>query len=318
MGERKAVPLAPPATSEQNRTVPDHICIGLIPDLGLRVVFARVGETARSSRALHGLAPTSAYLFAQALAAAALFGAAQRAGRANLQVVCDGPLRGLVVDAEPTGSLRGYVRGRGVHFAGDPARAARAALGGTGYLAVRLDPGDGTHERSMLELRALSLPEDLRRWFATSQLVAAAADVAVVPRGDEPLGDVAAILVQQVDDEEDAAIRGARARVAEGMLARALCAGASAGEVIAAVAGPGFELHADVEVAYRCGCSPSRARVAASALGREGIADLLRKEGRATITCEFCRRAYVIESAELAEIARRLEPQEAGGDGGGG
>jgi len=293
--------------------VPDHFCLGVLPELGLRAVFSRVGETARASRALHGLAPTSAYLFAQALAAASLFGALQReGGRANLQLSCDGPLRGLLVDSEPTGGLRGYVRGPRVHFAGDPAGAARAALGGKGYLAVRLDPGDGTHQRSVLELRALSLPEDLRRWFASSQVVAAAADVAVVPRPGEPLGDVAAIMVQQLQDEDDEAIRGARARVAEGVLSRSLAQGASAGQIIAAVAGHGFELHADVGVSYRCRCSAARARVAVSALGPEGIADVLRKERRATVTCEFCRQEYVLLAPELEEIARRLEQGAAG------
>jgi molecular chaperone Hsp33 len=289
--------------------VPDHLSLGLVPDRGLRVVFARVGDTARASRALHGLQPTSAYLFAQALAAAALFGATQRpGGRANLQVVCDGPVRGLVVDAEPTGALRGYVRVPSVHFAGEPAQAARAALGGTGHLAVRLDPGDGTHQRSLLDLRERSLPEDLRRWFASSQVVAAAADVAVVPHGDEPLGDVAAILVTQLGDDATAGepLRAARARVAEGALARSLAAGATAGEIVAAVAGAGLELQADVEVAYRCGCSQLRARVAVSALGPEGIADILRTEGKATITCEFCRSRYVLQAAELEEIARRI------------
>jgi molecular chaperone Hsp33 len=302
--------VAPPPPSEQDRLVRDHLCVGILPDLGLRAVFARVGETARAARALHGLSPTSAHLFAQALAAASLFGALQReGGRINLQVVCDGPLRGLLVDAEPGGGLRGWVRGPRVHFAGDPAQAARAALGGKGYLAIRLDPGDGTHQRSMLELRALSLPEDLRRWFQASQLVAAAADVAVAPRGDEPLGDVAGILVQQIRDEDDEAIRAARARVEEGALARSLSEGAPAQAAIAAVAGPGFELQADVAVAYRCGCSPARARVAVSALGPEGIADLLRKERRATITCEFCRREYILEAGELEEIAGRLAEQ---------
>lgn len=288
--------------------MPDHLSLGLLPDLGLRVVFARVGETARASRALHGLRPTAAYLFGQALAAAALFGATQRAGgRANLQIVCDGPIRGLVVDAEPSGALRGYVRVPWVHFDGDPAEAAHAALGGTGHLAVRLDPGDGTHQRSLLDLRARSLPEDLRRWFASSQAAAVAADVAVVARGDEPLADVAAILVQQVhDDRDDAALRAARERIAGGALPRSLAAGASAGEVIAAVAGAGFELEADVAVAYRCGCSPARARVAVSALGAEGIAEILRTERRATITCEFCCQRYVLEADELEEIAGKM------------
>jgi molecular chaperone Hsp33 len=311
---RGALPLAQPSAAEHNPPVPDHLSRGVIPELGLRVVFARVGDTARASRALHALSPTSAYLFAQALGAAALFGATQRrGGRANLQIVCDGPLRGLVVDAEPDGALRGYVRVPWVHFGGDPAQAVRAALGGTGHLAVRLDPGDGTHQRSLLDLRARSLPEDLRRWFATSQVAAAAADVAVVPRGGEPLGDVAAILVQQVRDEDDDAIRAARERVAAGALARCLEAGASAGEVIAAVAGPGFELQADVEVAYRCGCSPARARVAVSALGPEGIAEILGAERKATITCEFCRQQYVLGPAELEDLARQLAAQAPGG-----
>jgi molecular chaperone Hsp33 len=311
---RSRLPLARPLASEHNPSVPDHLSVGLLPDLGLRVVFARVGDTARASRALHGLAGTSAYLFAQALAAAALFGATQReGGRANLQIVCDGPLRGLLVDAEPGGALRGYVRVPWVHFDGDPERAARAALGGQGHLAVRLDPGDGTHQRSLLDLRARSLPEDLRRWFATSHVAAAAADVAVVPRGDEPLGDVAGILVQQVDDEESDAIAAARARVAAGVLGRSLAAGLPAGEVIAAVAGDGFELQADVEVAYRCGCSPARARVAVSALGPSGIAEILGAERRATITCEFCRQQYVLGPEELEEVARKLAEQGAGG-----
>jgi molecular chaperone Hsp33 len=248
---------------------------------------------------------------AQALAAASLFGALQReGGRANLQVVCDGPVRGLVVDAGPTGALRGSVRGPCVHFAGDPAAAARAALGGKGYLAVRLDPGDGTHQRSLLELRALSLPEDLRRWFASSQLVAAAADVAVVPREEEPLGEVAAILVQQVDDQDGEAIRAARSRVEEGVLPRSLARGASAGETIEAVAGAGFELQADARVAYRCGCSAERARVAVSALGRDGLRDVLAHEREAVITCEFCRQRYVVGEAELRDLERRLGEQQ--------
>jgi molecular chaperone Hsp33 len=124
---------------------------------------------------------------------------------------------------------------------------------------------------------------------------------------------VAGILVQQVRDEDDDAIRAARARVAAGELARSLAAGLPVGEMIAAVAGPGFELQADVEVAYRCGCSPARARVAVSALGPSGIAEILGAERKATITCEFCHQQYVLGPEELEEVARKLAAQDAGG-----
>jgi molecular chaperone Hsp33 len=75
------------------------------------------------------------------------------------------------------------------------------------------------------------------------------------------------------------------------------------------VAGEGFDLLADVELAYRCSCSPERARVAVSALGPDGVADVIAKEREAVITCEFCRTRYVLTEPELEDIRRRLLEQ---------
>ena len=288
----------------------DRLCRGLFPARGLRAVFVRVSDTARMARMLHGLYPTSARLFAEALAAGALVGALQKdRGRVNLQLECDGPLGGLFVDADPEGNVRGYVRRPGVHFPGDPARGAHAALGGSGYLSVLRDLGGGQHYRSAVELQAFDLAGDLRRWFASSEQVATALGLAVAPRGDEPLGGVAGLLVQRLPDGDGAAVEAARLRIADGALDRAVAEGRSAQEVIGAVAGEGFDLLADVEIAYRCGCSAERARVAVSALGPEGVADVIAKEREAVITCEFCRTRYVVTEPELHDIRRRLLEQ---------
>jgi molecular chaperone Hsp33 len=289
----------------------DRLCRGLIPSRGLRAVFVRLGDTARMARMLHGLYPTSARLFAEALAAGALLGALQKEkGRVNLQVECDGPIGGLFVDADPDGNVRGYVRRPAVHFPGDAARGAHAALGGSGYLSVLRDPGGGQYYRSAVQLEAFDLAEDLRRWFASSEQVATALDLAVVARDGEPLGDVAGLLVQRLPDGDTAALEEARRRIADGELRRALEDGAGAQEVIRRVAGEGFDLLADVEVAYRCGCSQERARAAVSALGAEGVAEVLAKEKQAVITCEFCRSRYVVSEPELEEIRRRLEERD--------
>jgi molecular chaperone Hsp33 len=293
----------------------DRLCRGLFSERGIRAVFVRVGDTARMARVLHGLYPTSARLFAQGLAAGALLGALQKEkGRVNLQLECDGPIGGLFVDADPDGNVRGYVRKPLVGFPGDPARGAHAALGGSGFLSVLRDPGGGQFYRSAVELQAMDLAEDLRRWFAASEQVATALDVAVIPRRDEPLGDVAGILVQRLPDGDDDAVEQARRRIAEGALPEALGRGAPAQEVIRSVAGDGFELLADLELAYRCGCSHQRARTAVSALGPDGIGEVLANEREAVITCEFCRARYVVTEPELREIARLLRDREAGGE----
>jgi molecular chaperone Hsp33 len=214
------------------------------------------------------------------------------------------------VDADPDGNVRGYVRRPAVNFPGDPRRGARAALGGSGYLSVLRDLGGGQHYRSAVELAALELSEDLRRWFEQSEQVATALDLAVAPRDGEPLGEVVGILVQRLPDGDDAAVAEARRRITGGALQDAAAAGLGAQDAIRAVAGDGFDLLADVEVAYRCGCSQARARAAVSALGVDGVAEVLATEREAVITCEFCRSRYVVSEPELEEIRRQLLARE--------
>jgi molecular chaperone Hsp33 len=293
----------------------DRLTRGLFPAHGLRAIFVRIGDTARMTRMLHGLSPTAAHAFAEALAAGALVGALQKTqARVNLQLEGDGPLRGLFVDADPEGNVRGYVRAPAVQLPGPPAEAAARALGAGGYLSVIRDLGNGQFYRSAVDRRGEPLAQVLRRWFATSEQVETAVDLAVVPRGDEPLGDVAGLLVQRLPDGDAAAVEAVRRGLAGGALARALEAGGGAQEVLRAVAGEGFELLADGQVAYRCGCGPERARAAVSALGPDGVAQVLAAEGKAEVTCEFCHAHYVVGREELAELERRLRAA-AGGPG---
>ena len=54
--------------------------------------------------------------------------------RINLQLSCDGPLRGLFVDADALGKARGYVHNPDVNFpGGDEIFDAGGALGRSGH-----------------------------------------------------------------------------------------------------------------------------------------------------------------------------------------
>lgn len=286
----------------------DRLVRGIFPSRGLRAMFVRVGDTARMVRMLHGLAPAPARLFAELLASGALVGALQKdsSGRVNLQLEGDGPVRGLFVDADPDGNVRGYVRAPGADAPGDPEAAARQVLGQTGYLSVIRDLGQGRFYRSAVALGGDGVAGVLRRWFAVSEQVETAFDVCVLPRGDEPLGDVAGLLLQRLPDGDAAAVQAVRRALEGGALARALAGGAGAQEVLGALVGPGFDLLADQEVAYRCGCSEARARAAVSALGADGVAEVLADEGRAEVSCEFCHAHYVLDRPALEALLAQL------------
>jgi molecular chaperone Hsp33 len=279
---------------------------------GLRALVVRVGDLARMCRLLHGLAPTSAHLFGEAMAAGALVAALQKGeARVNLQLECEGPLRGLFVDADPRSNLRGYVRGAGVHLPGPPGEAACDAVGDGGYLSVlRTDPR-GQPWRSAVRLRREPLAETLRRWFGSSEQVETALDLAVVPRDGEPLAEVAGVLVQRLPGGEAAGVEAARRAIAAGAFREALAAGRDAAGLVEAVAGPGFEPLGAQEVAYSCGCSMERVENAVTALGADGIAELLATVGQAEVDCEFCHAHYVVGAEALRELEHRLRAREA-------
>jgi molecular chaperone Hsp33 len=291
----------------------DVLLRGLLPDAGLRVLFVRAGDTARMARMLHGLAPTSAAVFGEALAAGLLLGALQKdRTRVNLSLEVDGPISGLLVDADTDGNVRGRVRQPEVHFPGDPSIGPRAALGGSGTLSVLRDMGAGEFYRGSVEFVPGTLTENLRRYFAESEQVGSALDVRVLPVGAEPLGEVAGLLVQRLPEGDGEALEQVRRRMADGALREALALRLPAAETVRRVVGPELQVLAELEVSYTCACSRERAVNAVTALGLAGIRSVLEQERELVIDCEFCRKRYVIPEEELRAIARAMARRDGG------
>jgi molecular chaperone Hsp33 len=294
--------------------VKDVLLRGLVRPADLRVILVEATDLSRMARMLHGLAPTSAAIFAEALTAGLLLGALQKdRSRVNLSLEVDGPLSGLLVDADTDGNIRGRVRQPEIHFPGDPSVGPRAALGGSGTLSVLRDLGGGEFYRGSVEFVPGTLTENLRRYFTASEQVATALDIRVLPAGGEPLGSVAGIVVQKMPEGSLPALEEVRARIAAGAFRGALAMGVPDEALVRSVTGDGLEVLARQGVAYVCNCSRERAVNAVSALGPEGIHSVLAAERQVVIDCEFCKKRYVVDEPELAEIARRLEGGVPGG-----
>ena len=90
----------------------DALLIFSTPELQLAVCTA--SKLAQEAAGRHGLAPGSAAALGQALAGTLLLAGTDRAAaaqaRVDVQLECGGPLRGLLVDADGSGAVRGLVR----------------------------------------------------------------------------------------------------------------------------------------------------------------------------------------------------------------
>jgi len=289
----------------------DELFTALLPGSGLRVVAALTTEVSREARRLHRAEPGSAALLSEALTAVSLLGALQKERtRVSLQLECDGPVRGLFVDAEG-GSLRGYVKKPGLAVLGaEGAFHWRPLLGNSGYLSVLRDLGDSEYYRSSVVLEAFELGRDLERYFAVSDQVESVVRIRTVPSGPEVLGAAGGLLIQKLPDGDAGELADAGRRLTADSLDRALLEANGSGPALLRTLFPGAEVDvlAKRPLDFRCGCSRERVHRALLALGRAELEDLLATEGQAEAICEFCTTRYVIPGDELRTLIGGAPP----------
>ena len=290
----------------------DELFTALLPRSGLRVVAALTTEVSREGRRLHGAEPGSAALLSEGLTAVALLGALQKEKtRVSLQLECDGPVRGLLADADG-GSVRGYVKKPLLAVLGDEgAFHWRPLLGNSGYLSVLRDMGKGEYYRSSVELEAFELGRDLERYFAVSDQVESVVRIRTVPSGTEVLGAAGGVLLQKLPGGDAAALAEAGKRLTPETLDRELLEANGSGPALLRAVFPGAEVDvlAKRPLEFRCGCSRERVHRALLALGQQELEDLLATEGQAEATCEFCTTRYVIPGEELRTLIASASPR---------
>lgn len=285
----------------------DSIVRALLQDSNLKVSVAVVTQTAREGRQRHQLKAASASLFAQGLVGGALMASLQKGDtRINLQLECDGPMRGFFVDAAASGEVRGYVKNPDVDVElAEGVFQWRAALGNSGFISVLRDVG-GEYYRSSVELVSMRLADDLNHYFKTSDQVATHVALTVQREGDEGLGRVAGVLVQALPDADLSALK----RISADLETRLYDAVAQPGELSAKglLGGlfPGLEALIELPVRFACTCSKERALTTLESLGVNEVQQIVDTMGSTAVTCQFCGTKHEITLMDLFAVLEKL------------
>jgi molecular chaperone Hsp33 len=181
------------------------------------------------------------------------------------------------------------------------------------------------------ELADGEIDTDVEKYLTNSEQIASAlaCEVVMDPRGEVQVA--AGILVQALPESEGAGLTDAiRRSLRAGALTRLLAgdgaSGTGSGEdalgpltadelarrVIGGAQVPelGPEAGRDLDVLevrgvrFHCPCSRERAANALALLGDTDLADLIREDGQAEVTCNFCRERYEFSDVELEQIRR--------------
>lgn len=303
----------------------EHVTVS--PDLllvleapGVRLAVCTASALARDAAARHELGAGSAAALAQGLTGALLLAATESAGaRVDVQLECGGPLRGLLVDADGSGAVRGLVRVNDLDLRGGRGQAqvppgrfdARPLLSSgqdeaAGLLSVlRAQPGSDALHRAAFPFAGADLGAALTLFLRNDRAAGGELALEVLHGEGEPLAAVAGALLWPVDDADAETVRALGKPLRQTALPGALGgnAHAVAQELSRALALGPLRLLTEVRPRFACRCSRERLVRALQTLGKAELKDMAARDGGASATCDFCMATWRIPAAELLELA---------------
>ena len=280
----------------------DRLARALAHDGSVRALAAVTTDLVEDARGRHGTAPTATAALGRALTGALLLAATiKRDERLSIEFSGDGPLRGVLADATPDGDVRGFVLRPRTHV---PPRRGKLDVGGAlgrGVLCVmRVPLAGGALYRSVVPLASGEIGADLAGYLVASEQTRAAVGVGVFVDTDGRVLAAGGYLVQALPGASPEALDAIAGRVERAATPSELVReGLGPVDILHTVAGDALAVLEEHPVRFRCRCSRERAGGAIVAMGRSEIETVLRDEGRAEVTCEFCGARYVLAEHEL-------------------
>ncbi len=284
----------------------------------VRIVAVTATDVAREAIRRHEAEGLAAIALARGVTAGLLLATlTKNEERVTLQVLGDGPLGGLTVDATAAGTARAYVKNV-IALEPPPTSAGRpsvaGAVGTKGVVSVIRDLGMREAFRGQTSLASGEIDEDCERYLTESEQIDSALRCETLLDAEGRLVAVAGLLVQALPGGRGAAaVSAARGRFVAGALGAALGAdprAADAGGLVEATLGDVIGAWQALDarpVRFHCSCTRERAGATLALLGAAELSAMILEDGKAEVVCNFCRARHDFTEAELELIRRELE-----------
>ena len=267
-----------------------------------------VAEAARR----HDLWPTVAAALGRTLTGALLLASSlKELDRLTVQIVSDGPIGGITVEANAQGQVRGYVRNPEAHAPyNEKGKFDVKAVVGCGMFYVTRESGYdvGLYRepyRGSVPLVSGEIAEDFAYYLTKSEQIPSAVILGVHLQPSAPYVSAAGgLMIQMMPGADEKTISTIESTVSKMPQATIMIReGATPSDLLRAALGSiEFEILDEKPVSFACSCSYERAVSLISSIDRAEIESMLREDKGAVMTCHFCNEAYRLGEDELENI----------------
>lgn len=283
----------------------DQIVRVIAKDAPVKAMAISGRDMAERARAIHDCWPVASAALGRLLMAASMMGAVMKGeeGAVTLRVKGGGPLGALTAVSDSRGNVRGYVQNPAV----DVPRKAKgkldvgAAVGCDGELTVIRDLGMKEPYVGSVRLVGGEIAEDIAAYYVESEQVPTACALGVLIAPDQTVQAAGGYLIQLLPGADEGVVSAVERGVARlGAVSARLDGGMDPLGLLREVLGE-FQLEVleTAPIEYRCYCTRERVSRALISLGKGELDSLIKEQGGAELTCQFCDKVYRFDEEEL-------------------
>lgn len=291
----------------------DILLRGNSMDGAIRVFVAITTDLVNEAQRIHHSYPVATAALGRTLTAAAIMGAGLKneTDSITIQFRGNGPLGNMYAVTDAKSRVRGYAVNPFVDLPLN--KKGKLDVGGAvgkGQLNVIRDLGLKEPYIGQVPIVTGEIAEDLTYYYAASEQIPTAISLGVLVGTDNRAICAGGLMLQLMPEatEELAAALEDKVRTLP-PITQMLADGMSAEEILFSVT-EGFDMLMDnnaVTPVYHCPCSMERMEKALISIGRQELEDLIREQGEAELTCQFCDNKFTFSKEHLERLLREAK-----------
>lgn len=291
----------------------DMLVKALTKDQNFRVFALNGTETVKQAQKNHQMTSTATAALGRTLIASLLLANSALKGKESMTVRLNGqgPVGGMIVDADAHGHVKGYAQHANVSLPKtvDDKIDVAGAVGKDGFLEVLKNQGGTQPYTSNVPLVNGKIGDDFAYYLAKSEQIPSAIGVGVAFNKDNQVKVAGGYLIQTMPGAAADAIEKLEIKLKKlPSISSMLEENPNPEYILDVLFGKdNLDIVEHLPVSFECNCSKEKFAKSIASIGEKDLQQIIDEDHGAEVVCNFCGKQYNFSEDDLVKIMNEKE-----------